>query len=148
MGYTSMTYKQCFERGLLRKATIENEEILHQLEIAENYIKKAESICRNETFDMSFLASYISIFHSARALLYTKGYKERSHFCLFEFIRNEFKNNKEIARFAEIGQNYRETRHKIQYDGSLCSEDSAKEAIDDAKEFLKKAKILCTNKQL
>jgi len=89
---------------------------------------------------MSFLAAYISIFHSARALLYSNGHKERSHFCLFECVRNEFKGDAEIARLAEVAQNYRETRRLVQYEGSLCTEDSAKEAISDAKKFLRLAK--------
>ncbi len=135
-----MNYKECIEKGLLRKAEISHDEIQHQLQIAEDYIKKAEKILDKETFDISFLVTYISIFHSARALLYSKGYKERSHFCLFEFAREEFKDNQEVVRLAEISQNYRETRHMIQYEGALCSEASAKEAINDAKKFLKAVK--------
>ncbi len=85
---------------------------------------------------------YISIFHSARALLYKKGHKERSHFCLFEFVREEYKNDPEIVRLAEISQNYRETRHMVQYEGTLCSEASTVEAINDAKKFLKLVKAI------
>ncbi|MEW5996750.1 MAG: HEPN domain-containing protein [Candidatus Micrarchaeota archaeon] len=93
-----------------------------------------------ELYDISFLTAYISIFHSARALLYNKGYKERSPYCLFEFVRQEFKVKPEMVRMAEIGQNYRETRRMVQYEGSLCSENAAKEAILDAKKFLELAK--------
>lgn len=135
-----MTYKECFERGLLRKAQISREETQNQLKIAGDYVKKAEIILTKETYDISLLTAYISIFHSARALLYERGYKERSHFCLFEFVKNEYKDNHELLRLAEIGQNYRETRQMIQYEGSACSEAAAKEAINDAKKFLKAAR--------
>jgi uncharacterized protein (UPF0332 family) len=137
-----MNYKECVEKGLLRRTTILREEIECQIDIAEDYIKKAEKIFENEVFDISFLTAYISIFHSARALLYSKGYKERSHFCLFEFVREEYKDNPEIARLSEIAQSYRETRHMIQYGGLACSEGNAKEAINDAKKFLAAAKKL------
>lgn len=140
LGESDMSYQNCLERGLIRKASVSKEEVEQQLEIAGNYARKAEIVLGKETFDISLLTSYISIFHSARALLYSKGYKERSHFCLFEFVREEFKNRPEIVRLAEIAQNYRETRHMIQYDGDLCSEDSAREAINDAKKFLEAAK--------
>lgn len=130
---------ECFEKGLLRKTHVSNDEIRHQIEIAEKYTKKAEKIFESGVFDISFLTLYISIFHSVRALLYYKGYTERSHFCLFEFVREEF-DEPEIKRLAEISQNYRETRHMIQYEGSLCSEASAREAITDAKNFLKSVK--------
>jgi uncharacterized protein (UPF0332 family) len=135
-----MTYEDCFKKGLLRRGSVSKEETEGQIKIAESYISKAEKIMDKEVFDMSFLAAYISIFHSARALLYSKGHKERSHFCLFEFVRNEFKDDAEIVRFAEVAQNYRETRRLVQYEGSLCSEHSAREAINDAKNFLKAAK--------
>jgi uncharacterized protein (UPF0332 family) len=135
-----MSYGDCMEKGLLRKAGIAKEELRNQLKIAGDYIKKAELVCGKDTYDISFLTSYISIFHSARALLYAKGYKERSHFCLFEFVKTEFKNDVEISRFAEVSQNYRELRHLVQYEGSVCSEAVAREAITDAKNFLKAAK--------
>ncbi len=134
-----MSYSDCFERKLLRKTPIGDEEIQNQVEIAQRYIEKAERICERELFDISFLTAYISLFHSARALLYKKGYKERSHFCLFEFVKNEFADDTQLHRLAEISQQYRESRHMIQYEGALCSEDSAKEAIRDAKNFLKAA---------
>ncbi|MBI5047139.1 HEPN domain-containing protein [Candidatus Micrarchaeota archaeon] len=140
-----MTYQECFERGLLRKSTIERQEIENQIKIAENYIKKAEKIFDKELFDICFLTVYISIFHSARALLYIKGYKERSHYCLFEFVCVEFKDDKEIVRLAEMAQNYRTTRHLVQYDGELCSENTTKEALKDAKDFLMIAKKLIKN---
>ncbi len=137
-----MSYEECVEKGLLQKRSITKEEIQNQIKIAERYIKKAEIIFGKETYDISFLTAYISIFHSARALLYAKGHKERSHFCLFEFVRTEFKDDAEIARLAEIAQNYRQTRHMIQYEGALCSDAAATEIINDAKSFLKGTKRL------
>lgn len=135
-----MSYEECFGKGQLRKAQNTKEETLAQLRIAEDYAKKAEKVLDKELYDISFLTAYISLFHSARALLYKKGYKERSHYCLFEFVRQEFKGKPEIVRMAEMGQNYRETRRMVQYEGSLCSENSAREAIRDAKKFVELAR--------
>ncbi|MBI5228192.1 HEPN domain-containing protein [Candidatus Micrarchaeota archaeon] len=142
-----MSYRNCIERGLLRKIPVVKEETENQIKIAQEYIKKAEKIMDKDVYDISFLTSYISIFHSARALLYSRNYKERSHFCLFEFVRVEFKADSELSRLGEISQNYRETRHMIQYEGSLCSESSAVEAIKDAKKFLSAAKRIVFTQQ-
>jgi uncharacterized protein (UPF0332 family) len=135
-----MSYDDCMKKGLLRRASIAKEELRNQLKIAEDYVRKAELVCGKDTYDVSFLTAYISLFHSARALLYAKGYKERSHFCLFEFVKNEFKSDTDIARLAEVSQNYREMRHLVQYEGSVCTEALAREAITDAKNFLKVAR--------
>ncbi len=138
-----MNTRDCIEKNMLRKSEITPEEVRNQLRIAGDYIKKAGLVYGKETYDISFLTAYISIFHSARALLYSKGYRERSHFCLFEFVRGEFKDKDPgMTRLAEVGHNYREARHLIQYEGSACSPDMAKGAIEDAKSFLKAAERL------
>lgn len=135
-----MRYEDCLERGLLRKGSIGPGEAKNQLAIAANYMRKAELVCGKDTYDVSFLTAYISIFHSARALLYSKGCKERSHFCLFEFVKAEFGGDAGIRRLAEVSQNYREMRHLIQYEGSVCTEAAAREIISDAKAFMEAAK--------
>ncbi|MFA5049741.1 MAG: HEPN domain-containing protein [Candidatus Micrarchaeia archaeon] len=135
-----MNYDECFESGQLRKGYVGREELLNQIKIAESYLKKAKIVFSTEIYDISFLTAYISIFHSARALLYKKGCKERSHFCMFEFIKNEYLDNKVIVRFAEIGQHYRQTRSMVQYEGSVCSKGIATEAINDAERFLDEVK--------
>lgn len=135
-----MKLEECLRKNLIRKREIRKEEIEQQIEIAQRYLKKAKIIFESEIYDVCLLTAYISIFHSARAMLYKKGYKERSHFCLFEFIKQEFKNDGEVLRLAEIGQQYRETRHMVQYEGNLCSIEGAEEIIKDARLFLKAAK--------
>lgn len=136
-----MNYEECFEKGQLRKATIGKEDAGSQLKIAKDYLEKARIILeKNRMSDVSFLMSYNSMFHSARALLYSKGYKERSHYCMYEFLRHEFRGDAEIRRLVEVCQNYREARAHVQYEGSFCSEHTAKEALLDAAGFLKLAK--------
>lgn len=132
-----MKNSDCIDKGfIVRKNSITKEEIINQLKIAENFIKKAELVYSKDTYDISFMTAYISIFHCARFLLYLKGYKERSHFCLFEFILDNF-NEPKIKELSKISQHYREIRHLIQYDGSNCSEELCNSIITDAKEFVK-----------
>ena len=135
-----MRYEECFEKGQLRKATVSKDEVVSQLKIAKDCLEKARIILKkNRMSDVSFLMSYNSMFHSARALLYSKGYKERSHYCMYEFLRHEFRGDAEVKRLVEICQNYREARAHVQYGGSFCSEHTAKEALLDAGRFLRLA---------
>ena len=87
-------------------------------------------------FDIAFTLAYNSMFHSARALLFSFGVKERSHFAMIEFLKEKFKGNERIFQFLTILDSYRMSRHAVQYRGEFCSELDAKEAIKDAKEFL------------
>lgn len=104
--------------------------------MAEHFLQRAKGNLKEEYFDVAFLMAYNSMFHSARALLFSKGFKERSHYCLVEFLKSKFKDEK-ITYFADILDSYRISRHAIQYSGELCSEVDAKEAIKDAKNFIK-----------
>ena len=77
------------------------------------------------------------MFHSSRALLFHKGYKERSHYCLIALLRREYGKNKELSELLNTLDSYRISRHSIQYYGEACSRTDAEEAIDDAKNLLK-----------
>lgn len=131
-----MSLQDCFRRGLLRKTKIEAEKIRNSLELAKHFLERADGNFRGEYFDVAFIVSYMSMFHTARALLFSRGHKERSHYCLIAFLKKEFGENKELVGFLDVLDSYRLSRHAIQYSGELCSEMDAKEAIADAAEFL------------
>ncbi len=137
-----MSLQDCFERGLLRKTGIEREKIENSFKLARHFLERARGNFHEDYFDVTFLLAYMSMFHTARALLFSKGYKERSHYCLSVFLKKEFGGNEELTRFLDILDSYRMSRHAIQYSGELCSEVDAREAIDDASEFLKVVKGL------
>ena len=131
-----MKVEKYFKEGLLRKGKLDKNEIKGSLELAERFLERAEGNMKIRYFDIAFTLAYNSMFHSARALLFSFGVKERSHFAMIEFLKEKFKDNERIFRFLTILDSYRMSRHAIQYRGEFCSELEAKEAIKDAKEFL------------
>ena len=111
-----------------------------KLQIAEDKfldIKKAEKVLEVQQHDVSILMSYNSMFHSARALLYKDGIKERSHACLILYLKDKYAEDTELTGYLNSMDAYRRTRHDIQYRGSSCTELDAQEALKDAKGFLK-----------
>ena len=88
---------------------------------AERFLKRARGNFRMQYFDISFILSYNSMFHSARALLFSLGVKEGSHHTMINYLKEKFKTKDEIADFPEILDSYRISRHAIQYGGELCS---------------------------
>lgn len=136
-----MNLEECFEKGLLRKGRIDKTKVVGSLKIAEHFLKRAVGNYRMEYFDTALLMAYNSLFHTARALLFSKGYIERSHFCLVLFLKKEFANT-EIMEYIKAMDNYRILRETIQYMGEGCSDKDAKEAIEDARKFLEKVKDL------
>jgi len=126
-----------FKEGLLRKSKVGKEEIESSIKLAEDFLKKAKGNLEIGYFDVAFILAYNSMFHSARALLFSFGIKERSHFAMINFLKEKLKEDKEISRFLTILESYRITRHGVQYRGDLCSKTDAEEAIADATEFLR-----------
>lgn len=82
------------------------------------------------------------MFHAARALLYSKGYREKSHFCLRTAIKNLFvdKNLLEPS-FLDDYDMAKDLRENADYKSDF-SKENAEQLIIKAKRFLDKAKIL------
>lgn len=76
-------------RRLLRERKIQRfrasrETILKELEGAGYDLDKARRSLDQGDYKWSTVLAYYSMFHSARALLYSKGYREKSHSTLID----------------------------------------------------------------
>ncbi len=80
--------------------------------------------------------SYNSLFHSARALLFNKGYTERSHYCLITFLKEEYSKYPQVLKYLNLLNMYRSFRESIQYSGDLCSKEDSLGIKQSAYEFL------------
>lgn len=59
-------------RGLINK----------ELETAKNDLSDAKSSFENGHFKWATIQAYYAMFHAARALIYSKGYREKSHYAI------------------------------------------------------------------
>ena len=66
------------------------ETILKELEGAGYDLDKARRSLDQGDYKWSTVQAYYSMFHSARALLYSKGYREKSHSALLEALTSLF----------------------------------------------------------
>ncbi|MDI6904374.1 MAG: HEPN domain-containing protein [Candidatus Bathyarchaeia archaeon] len=88
------------------------------------------------------IQGYYSMFHAARALLYSKGFREKSHYALLVALRELFKNQLE----SELIENFEEAislREEADYD-LIFSEEGATSIVNNADKFLNKIKEFCT----
>jgi uncharacterized protein (UPF0332 family) len=127
------------ERKIM-KATLSKGMIQKELQAAHNDLKDSKDSLGAGKFKWATIQAYYSMFHSARALLYSKGYREKSHFGLLVAIKELYGNElgmKLINNFEE-GM---ELRQEADY-GLKFSEDGATQTNAGAGEFLEKAKQL------
>lgn len=88
---------------------------------------------------MYFYATYYSMFHSARALIYDKNYRERNHYCLIVALRALYVETKQLNfSLVEALQKAKTLREQADY-YSEFSKTTASDLLESAKEFLNKA---------
>lgn len=71
-------YKDCLEKGLIRKIPPSKENAERSFQKAEKWLEESKKTLESKAFYSSVIASYMVIFHSARAVLFFDGYREKA----------------------------------------------------------------------
>lgn len=133
-----MRFEECLDKGLIKEDLLASERVESSLMIAERFLRSSNRNLEIDEYEMAEMAAYNSAFHAARALLFAKGYTERSHFCLGVALRGLYRGK--IIDLLRIFDKIRLSRHNVQYGGALVSEDEAVFVIGFARDFLIAAK--------
>ena len=135
-----MNFKDCLRNGLIKKDLSAKDRVNESIEIAIRFLESAKKNLAIEEFEMAEIATYNSIFHSARSLLFNNGYIERSHICLVTALRALYNKNQPFLDLLNTFDKVRISRHNVQYRGSLVNKEEAEFVLDFAKTFLEKTK--------
>lgn len=129
-----MKLEDCFKLGLLKKTESDMESALNSMETAKDSLKDADKNLKIVCYNVVIMLSYISMFHSARALLFKDGIKERTHVCIPIYLKETYPN---FEKYANTLDSYRLFRHRVVYGlRIMVDKEDAEEAIKSAKEFL------------
>jgi uncharacterized protein (UPF0332 family) len=131
--------RECFEKGLLVKARVSKETVKSTVNLAKHYIERASGNLKIEYFDVAFTLAYQAMLHTARALVFKEGVKERSHVCVVLYLKEKYQENPRVIKYVNILDSYRISRHEVVYRGGYVSKEEASGAIEDAKDFLRVA---------
>lgn len=129
-------FERCVKERRLIKIKPSKEMIQKELDSAEYDLERARNSLEEEDFKWSAVQSYYCMFHSAKALVLKKGYREKSHFCLVIALRELYA--KEDTLYAEMIENLElcmHLRHEADY-GLTYHPESAETAIKYAEDFL------------
>lgn len=139
-GRISYTLQKLIRERKITKIKPEKEVVLKEIEAAEYDLKKAQKTLDDNDAKWATVKAYYSIFHSARALLYSVGYREKSHRALLAALNELFvKTGKLPTDLLLAFEDGMDLREEADY-GQTFSQGSASDLIDDAKAFLVKAK--------
>lgn len=137
-------YRNCIEQGLLRRIPPSKDKASRSVKRAEKWLEEAKKTLKSKAFDSSVLGSYMVMFHSARAILFFDGYREKSHSCVARYLEEKYVKTKKLEKkWVELFDHHREIRHNDQYDLSFSTtEEEARKAFESASGFLERMKLL------
>ncbi|MGB9005090.1 MAG: HEPN domain-containing protein [Candidatus Aminicenantales bacterium] len=127
------------ERKLTRIRT-DRKLIFKEMAAAKSDLKDAMESMSIKKFKWGTIQGYYSMFHSARALLFDKGYREKSHYALLAAIRELYAKEVERSLIQEFEQGMY-LRQEADY-GLKFSESGAQDVIETAKKLLQRAKVI------
>ena len=111
------------------------------MELAYKDLERANKLMESKFYMESRLLSYTGMFQAARALLFKDGIFERSHFCVVEYLRENYVK-KHILDMSYVNwlDTLRTIRHESLYGLEIVEENSedAEDALDKASKFIDK----------
>jgi uncharacterized protein (UPF0332 family) len=139
---SKIEFEKCLKKGKLRVSADAKRLVKKEVKAAENDLREAEDGLKRNAFKWSTIQSYYAMFHTARALLYAKGYREKSHHCLRIGLEELYVAFGDLPRHVidafHVGK---ELRENADYE-SHFSEIGARKLVKAAQEFLEYANQL------
>ena len=135
-------FKQCLKRNKLREFPRGKALVTKTLGTAQRDLERAKKTFNDKDYKWATIQSYYSMFHSARALLFAKNYREHSHHCLIVAMRALYVETRLLpgSLIEALGKGKRLREDADYYD--RWSEEGAIFALKAAGNFLKKARKL------
>jgi uncharacterized protein (UPF0332 family) len=86
-------FKECLERGKVIRFPQGKRLVNRELNSARSDLDDAKFELGHSRFKWATIQGYYSMYHAARALIYSECYRERSHYCLFVALQELFVDN-------------------------------------------------------
>jgi uncharacterized protein (UPF0332 family) len=111
------SFKDCLNKNFIKKKIEAPEWVKKEEKMAKKFLDSAKACLKNELFEMSVIASYNTILHSSRMLIYSKGFVSKNHACVLVAVMELYKENNEVIEIAKAIRNILSLRNTIQYYG-------------------------------
>lgn len=139
-------FEECLKRKRIQEFSEGKSCVQKELTIAEKDLKEATKTFNYEQYKWSTIQSYYSMFHSARALLHAKNYREKSHYCLIVALRALYVEKQLLpCSLIESLQNAKRLREEADYVDEW-SKYGASTLLKEAEKFLSMSRKLVSSK--
>lgn len=133
----NMDINECLEKNYLIKIKPATDLIEKEFNEARYDLEKAEKAFENEDYKWGIIKSYYCIFHSARAVLFKLGYREKRHFAIGIILEDLNKKGKLEIKYINYFNAAISSREDADYH-YVYSRETAEYNLEIAREFLEK----------
>jgi len=135
-------FKKCLDRGTIYPDPTAKSLAEKEFAVALRGLAAAQKMFNDEMPKYCTITAYYAMFHAARALLFSQGYKERGHRCLIHAIEALFVEKKLLEmQYIRNLLNAMSLREDADY-ADEYSKQGAQDSLITAKEFIQKAQEL------
>ena len=132
-------FNQCIENKKITPFATGKKLVNKEISVAQSDLSDAKAGYENGRYKWSTIQAYYAMFHAARALVYSKDYREKSHYCLAVALRALFVDEGKMdAQSVRDLLNAMNLRESADYDAEF-SQSGAKAVIESADKFIQKA---------
>ncbi len=136
----TLEYENCLKKGKIKPFSRGRTLAPKEIETAISDLKRAKKTFEENDYKWATVQIYYSMFHSARALLYSNNLREHSHYCLIAAVRTLFIDTGKIpVHFIEALQEAKNLREDADY-YSRWSKVGCEKLLKTAEEFLNTVK--------
>ncbi|MFB0537026.1 MAG: HEPN domain-containing protein [Anaerolineae bacterium] len=134
-----LEFQRCLEKRWLVTMPEARHLVTKELGVAQDDLAEAEAGYERASYKWSTIQSYYAMFHAARALLYSRGYREKSHHCLSVAMRHLFGGKRLLKEtLVDDMDDARALREDADYRADF-SEAGAYHNLEAAKRFIARA---------
>ncbi|HKZ41773.1 MAG TPA: HEPN domain-containing protein, partial [Candidatus Hodarchaeales archaeon] len=130
----SLQFRRLLEERKLQRIEPKHDIITKETASAEYDLGKSKNSFEEADYKWAIVQAYYSMFHAARALIYSKGYREKSHRACLVALKEFFLDalgEEQIDDFEEA----MDLRESADY-GSAYTDEDARNLFAKAQEFL------------
>jgi uncharacterized protein (UPF0332 family) len=129
--------ENCFNRRLLRPVEPSNEKSRLSLKQAREWLDESEKNLENDAYRSAQISTYLALFHSARAILFRDGIREKSHYCIGIYLEKYVNSGDLEEEYVLLFDRMRSARNTDQYSFQIApSSEEVKSGIKSAGKFI------------
>jgi len=142
-----MDVKDLIEKGYLEKIEPDAKLVNKEFEEAKYDLKRAKDALEENDFKWSIIKSYYSMFHAAKAMLFSFGLREKRHFVIGIVLEKLSREGKLQFRYVDDYKGAMLAREDADY-RYVHAKDTAEYLIEIAEDFIEKMKEILQSKKI